>query len=140
MHRRARRFRNRFVIGAGEFQAASMSDLAFLLLIFFVVSTVFAIESGVVIPLPSRGASPARVKRQQVVQVRAFADRSLTVDGNAASLADVRARVAARTAVTPDLIVILMTAPDADYGFMVDVLDEIKLANCRRISLKTLDT
>jgi hypothetical protein len=34
--------------------------------------------------------------------------------------------------------VVLVTHPDAEYGLMVDLLDEIKLANCRRISLKTM--
>jgi hypothetical protein len=34
---------------------------------------------------------------------------------------------------------VLATAPDASYGVMVHVLDQIKLANCRRISLRTLE-
>jgi len=34
--------------------------------------------------------------------------------------------------------VVIKTHPDAEYGLMVDLLDELKLAKCTRIALKTL--
>jgi hypothetical protein len=34
-------------------------------------------------------------------------------------------------------VVLLETHPDADYGMMVACLDEIKLANARKLTLKT---
>jgi hypothetical protein len=36
------------------------------------------------------------------------------------------------------LVVVVATERDARYGVMVSLLDEVKLANCRRVSLKTL--
>ena len=55
------------------------------------------------------------------------------------AVGDVRPLIARRMASNPHLIVVLSTHRDADYGLMVDLLDEIKLANCRRVSLKTLE-
>ena len=43
-----------------------------------------------------------------------------------------------KLAQNPKLIVVIQTHPDAEYGLMVDILDELKLARCTRISLKTL--
>jgi biopolymer transport protein ExbD len=39
----------------------------------------------------------------------------------------------------PNLIIVVETHRDAQYGLMVDVLDELKLAEATRISLKPLE-
>ena len=43
-----------------------------------------------------------------------------------------------RLAENEKLIVVIVSHPDAEYGLMVDLLDELKLAQARRISLKTM--
>jgi biopolymer transport protein ExbD len=134
-----RRPKGRFRFGACEFQAASMSDLAFLLLIFFVVTTTFAVEEGIPLVLPGRTTSPTRVDIRDVLEIRARAGGRLEAQGEPIAMSGIRTLIARRLATNPDLIVLLTTERTAEYGLMVDVLDEIKLANCRRISLKTVD-
>jgi biopolymer transport protein ExbD len=36
------------------------------------------------------------------------------------------------------LVIVIETHPDANYGVMIDVLDELRLAKANRISLKTM--
>ena len=48
-------FKKRSKVSA-EIPNSSLSDIAFLLLIFFMVSTVFAIEEGLILDLPSKEA------------------------------------------------------------------------------------
>jgi len=36
------------------------------------------------------------------------------------------------------LVVVIETHPDAEYGIMIDILDELRLANAQRISLRTM--
>ncbi len=36
------------------------------------------------------------------------------------------------------LVIVIETEPNADYGLMIDILDELRLANATRISLRTL--
>jgi biopolymer transport protein ExbD len=115
-----------------------MSDLAFLLLVFFVVTTTFAVEEGIPLVLPGRTTTPTRVEAEDVLEIRALADRRVEVQGQPVTLSDVRTLVSTRLAANPDLVVLLSTHRDAEYGLMVDLLDEIKLANCRRISLRTV--
>jgi biopolymer transport protein ExbD len=134
-HRRKARFR----FGACEFQAASMSDLAFLLLVFFVVTTTFAVEEGIPLVLPGKSSAPTRVKGEDILEIRALAGGRIEANGEEISLAGVRTLVRDRLAANPDVVVLLSTQRGAAYGSMVDVLDEIKLANCRRISLKTVE-
>lgn len=117
-----------------------MSDLAFLLLVFFVVTTTFAVEEhGIPLVLPGRSAATTRVDAADVLEIRTLAGGRVEVQGRPVSLLSVRALVAGRLAANPDLVVLLTTQRSAEYGLMVDVLDEIKLANCRRISLKTVE-
>ncbi len=133
------RRRGKFRIGPCEFQAASMADLGFLLLIFFIVTTVFAVEQGIPLVLPGRSTAATRLKQSDVVEIHAHAGGAVEFEGTTVPVAAVRGLVEARIAANPDVVVVLATAPEAGYGTMVDVLDQIKQARCRRISLRALE-
>lgn len=134
-----KRIRGKFTIGACEFQAASMADLGFLLLIFFIVTTVFAIEQGIPLVLPGRDQPITTLKASEVLEIRLHANGNVEAGGVRVQPATVRRLVEARLASDPDLVVILATEPDASYGVMVSILDQLKLARCNRISLRSLE-
>jgi biopolymer transport protein ExbD len=116
-----------------------MADLAFLLLVFFVVTTTFAVEErGIPLVMPGRAPAAARVEASNVLEIRALAGGRLEAQGRPVALSSVRALIVRRLAANPELVVLLTTQRNAEYGLTVDVLDEIKLANCRRISLRTV--
>lgn len=117
-----------------------MADLAFLLLVFFVVTTTFAVEEkGIALVLPGRTIATARVNVRDVLEIRALADGGIEAGGQRIDVASVRPLVVQRLASNPDLVVLLATHRNAPYGLMIDLLDEVKLAKCRRISLKTVE-
>jgi biopolymer transport protein ExbD len=134
-----RRFRPKFGFGACEFQAASMADMAFLLLVFFIVTTVFAVEEGIPLLLPGRASVTTRLKESDVLEIRAHRDGTIEADGKRIDIDAVRPLVERQLAAHPQTVVVLVTAREAEYGLMVEILDEIKLARCRRISLKAMD-
>ena len=134
-----RRIRGKFIVGVCEFQAASMADLGFLLLVFFIVTTVFAIEQGIPLVLPGRAQTATRLKESEIFEIRVGRDGSVEAAGHAVDVGAVRSLVEQRIARHPEVVVVLMTAPEANYGQMVAVLDQIKLARCRRISLQSMD-
>jgi len=116
-----------------------MTDLGFLLLIFLVVSSMFVIEKGIPLVLPGRTRAVTSLEQSGVLEIRARADGAVEAGGVHIRAGDIPRFVAARLAREPDLAVVLATAPDASYGVMVHVLDQIKLSHCRRISLRTLE-
>ncbi len=115
-----------------------MSDIAFLLLIFFLVTTIFALERGIPMMLPGQQSDNVKVKRKNIMTVKAFANGSITIDDEAVKMVGVRPAVERRLAQNEKTIIVIETHPDAEYGLMVDILDELRLARARTISLKTM--
>jgi biopolymer transport protein ExbD len=123
---------------------SSMADIAFLLLVFFLVTTVFPKDRGLALVLPDDGVTTP-VDRTNLLVLTVTGDGAVEVlPGGAersfrievARLGSVwRERVTAR----PGLIAAVRTRPDAPYGALVDVLDALRGAGARRISLQVDD-
>ena len=115
---------------------ATLADIAFLLLIFFIATTVFDTERGLPLVLPGTGAPSVRLQRAKLLSVAADAAGRITVDGVPTRPDEVRARVEARLRVDPDLVISVETHPEARYEVMVWILDAVKLARAQRIALR----
>lgn len=121
-----------------EFSASAMSDIAFLLLIFFLVTTIFALERGIPMLLPGQKSDNVKVKRKNIMTVKAFANGSVTIDDDPVKVSGIRPIVEERLARNDKTIIVIETHPDSEYGLMVDILDELRLAKARTISLRTM--
>jgi len=127
-----------------------MSDVAFLLLIFFIVSTTFP-EIGLPMILPTKGGDVKQVKRDNVMQIVTARSGAyfIDIDTESTPLSELKGIVRQRLTDNENLILSLETHPDAPYGSMVDALDEVTLAydeleaahirREHRISLKMLE-
>jgi biopolymer transport protein ExbD len=121
-----------------EIPNASLADIAFLLLIFFMVSTVFAIEEGLLLQLPSKEGVVKKISRKNIMRVSAYPGGGVTIDDEPVTVEQIKPRVEQAIMDNPNLVVVVETHREARYGLMVDVLDELKLAEATRISLKPL--
>ena len=123
----------------GEIPTASTSDVAFLLLIFFIVMPMKSDEIGLSMVLPAKATaeSTVRVRASNVVTIRVLANNTLTFDDTPIALSRLQRMIRERLAGNDQTVVVLETHPDADYGMMIACLDEVKLADARKVSLKT---
>jgi len=124
----------------GEVSMASTSDISFLLLIFFIVSTIFAEEQGLIMILPPKKDPTAEVvpvPESQLMRLVIHGNNGITLDKRPIEINMIKTLVEARIDAKPKTIVILETHPDAHYGLMVACLDELKLANAKKLTLKT---
>lgn len=120
-----------------EVSMASTSDIAFLLLIFFIVSTVFNLEMGLTMILPSgQTESAAQVSRKNILEVKAHSDNTVTIGGAPVRVDAIEDIVRDAQDANPKVVVVIETSPEANYGIMVDILDELKKAQIKKISLK----
>ena len=122
-----------------EISTASMSDIAFLLLIFFLVTTIFNQEQGLPMVLPGQASETAKINRKNILDIDVQSNNLVYLDGVQFRIPSIENEVRRRAAENPKLIIQLKVHPDAFYGTMVDVLDELHLAEAKKISIKGMD-
>ena len=127
-----------------EIPTSSMADIAFLLLIFFLVTTTFPKDKGLAIVLPEQGET-AEVSQRNILHLIIQPTGIVDVRrGEAQQVQQMRAEQIEglwrqSIADNPNLIAAVKTHPDASYEYMVDVLDALHSANAERISLQVLE-
>jgi biopolymer transport protein ExbD len=129
---------------SGEIPTASMADIAFLLLIFFLVTTVFEEEKGLQIVLPER-EELVEVSQKNILHILVQPNGVVRLKrGESPSEQLVQASELGsiwrqEVGQNPLLIAAVKTDPAAPYKFMVDVLDALQHAGASRISLQILE-
>jgi biopolymer transport protein ExbD len=127
-----------------EIPTASMADIAFLLLIFFLVTTVFPKDKGLSVVLPEEGQT-AQVSQKNILYLIVGSDCVVKVKhGEAVNTQTMQAKDVEglwRQAASdnPNLIAALKTDPAAPYKCMMAVLDGLQAAKADRISLQMLE-
>ena len=117
-----------------------MADIAFLLIVFFLVTTTMYQDKGLSLHLPPVGETK-EVREKNIYSVW-INDRDEIAFYNSSNQSlspvvfeDLRDQVEARLLENDKLIVSLKAQRGATYRMFVDVLDELKLAGATRISI-----
>jgi|TARA_B100001964_G_scaffold89831_1_gene100963 biopolymer transport protein ExbD len=121
-----------------EIPTSSMADIAFLLIVFFLVTTTMNQDKGLTLHLPPV-AETKQVREKNICnvwinaqdQIAFFENEQLTM----VALPNLRAGIEQRLAANDKLIVSLKAERGATYRIFVDVLDELKLSGATRISI-----
>lgn len=117
-----------------EIPTASMADIAFLLLIFFMVTTVFANEIGLQILLPEKGQE-VKVKSENIQKVYVEEMGGIRLNGETVDQDDFVNEIKAILSVNKDAIFSIKTHPKSKYQYMINAFDKLRLANAERVSL-----
>lgn len=131
--------RKKKISSKAEIPTSSMADIAFLLIIFFMTATIFAREKGLTMLLPEKGEE-VKIAGKNIMQILVSPVGQVLVEEEDGTLreyriADIKQHVEASLERNEDLSIAIKVARDAPYSVMVDVLDEVKLARAKRISL-----
>ena len=127
-----------------EIPSSSMADIAFLLLIFFLVTTVFPKDKGLSIVLPEEQETQ-EVSQKNILHLLVQPNGIVEVKRGESdavqrvSPSDVEGIWRQDSAQNPNLIAAVKTHPDAAYRYMIDVLDALQAAGSDKISLQILE-
>jgi len=131
-----RRFRHSTVSEtSGSIDISPLIDVVFLLLIFFIVTTVFVSETGVEVSKP-RAAASEDLDRQAIL-IAVTSESRVWQGGREIGQDGVRAVVAALLEETPETPVIIRADAATPTQATVQVIDSAKLAGAESVSLAT---
>jgi len=117
-----------------EVNLSPLIDMVFILLIFFIVTTVFVEETGIDINKPT--ALSARDLEQQSILIAIEADGSVHFGGREIGVAGVRA-VVRRLLQDESQPVIVQADEEVPTRLLVRVIDEANLAGATAVSVAT---
>lgn len=111
---------------------SSMGDIVFLLLIFFMVTTVFRKETGLPVELP-RAEAGEEADRELVANI--YIDRTgrISVDDRLVQVKHIADLFGQKMDENPQLIVAFKTDAITPYGTVSDVMEELKEVNAVRV-------
>lgn len=116
--------------------SASMADIAFLLLIFFLTCTIFRFENGLIISLP-QAVTAVPLSRQKATHVWVSRGGTISIDDRAVAIEAVGGILARKVAGIPDLTVALEIDRDTPYETVDRIVTELKRMNIRNVSLRS---
>ncbi len=113
-----------------EIPSASMADIAFELLIFFLVATTFDVDTGIGLVLPPAAeiTEQVKVKQSDIAKLLVNAAGEVLLDGELITVAQIRETIKNKIKQNPKLIVSIKTDRETNYSKYIEVLDELKLA------------
>lgn len=120
-----------------EIPTSSMADVAFLLIIFFLVASFYSVTRGIQFSLPKHDEAALSAEPEAAVLIEIASTGTLTVDSRAMALTDLQGYLKAKLQRNPMKSVILQTSLDAPYQAMTDVFDELRQAGVTNLVVPT---
>ena len=117
-----------------EINSSSMADIAFLLLVFFLVTTTISMDKGISLVLPSEG-NELEVNRKNIVNILMNESGKVLMDDKSIKVKDIRGKVERKLAGNPNLIFSVQPHPRTKYQDYLNVLDQLKEAKATKISI-----
>ena len=111
-----------------EIPTSSMADIAFLLIIYFMVTTTFAATRGLDFALPEEDDNPPIVEKEDSVLIEIQPNGDLIVDQRPMRLEEIIPYLEPKLVNNPKKPVIIRPDPASPYKHMVTVLDELRQA------------
>ncbi len=129
-----------------EIPTASTSDIAFLLIIFFMATTKFDVKEGIKIVLPQATekqegqVQSLTLTEKEMTRLQIMADGQIVVNKEAPrniENSELDALIQKKVKENQDMIFKVITDREANYSEMVRVVDRLKAAKIEKISLST---
>ena len=119
---------------AGAIPEGGMADIAFLLLIFFLVTTTIDMDKGLGIILPAEGQE-IEINKKNILNCLISASGAVLLGGEPIEMKDLSRKVQDELRANDKLIVSVKAHKKAQYDVYVEVLDQLKIAKATRISI-----
>ena len=119
---------------AEEINSSSMADIAFLLLVFFLVTTTISMDKGLSLVLPPVGEE-LEVNRKNITNILINESGKILFDEKPAKFREISRLVTEKLRQNNKMIFSVQTHARTKYQDYIKVLDQLKIAKAKRISI-----
>ena len=120
--------------GMTEVNSSSMADIAFLLLVFFLVTTTISMDKGISLVLPAEG-NELEVNKKNISNILINESGKILLDDVPIKLKALKQKIDKKIAANPNIIFSVQTHKRTKYQAYLNVLDKLKEANASKISI-----
>ena len=121
-----------------EIPTSSMADIAFLLIIYFMVTTTFAATRGLDFALPEEDDQPPVVEKEEAVLIEIQPGGDLLVDQKPMQISEILDYLKPKLERNPKKPVIIRPNEAAPYGAMVKVYDTLRRGADQGVEVKNI--
>lgn len=118
-----------------EIPSSSLADIAFLLLVFFLVCTTIDVDKGLRLVLPPMDVEDIEINKENITNILINDAGQVLLDNEEVSVRDIERIVREELSENDKLIISLKTTRGTKYDVYIAVLDQLKRANATRISI-----
>jgi biopolymer transport protein ExbD len=118
-----------------EIPTSALPDIVFLLLIFFLVTTTIDAEKGLDLVLPPAQSEVLEMAKENIANLLINAAGNVAIDNEIVEIRDITQIIKERLQSNPLLVVSVKTDKLTQYDVYLDVIDKLKKAEAKRISL-----
>ena len=118
-----------------EIPTSALPDIVFLLLIFFLVTTTIDAEKGLDLVLPPAQSEELKMAPENIANLLINAAGNVAIDNQIVEIRDITRIIKERLQANPILVVSVKTDKLTKYDVYLDVIDKLKKAEAKRISL-----
>ena len=133
-----RRLRKKRLFEHRPFESVSIGDIAFLLLIFFIVTSSFILREGIFFSLPARNAATVKLEDSQVAEVEPV-NGGFRFRGQLLGRTDFSREMKKFIGSDSKKVLIIAMGPAVKYERLVDTLSVARETGVRRVSIKNMD-
>ena len=120
-----------------EIPTASMPDIIFMLLIFFMVTTVLREYSGLPINLPKAKRIEKLQSKRHTTHIWVSKEGLISIEDKLFSVNDVRHAMYDKRSSTPQLVVSLKSDEEARMGLISGIHEELRKADALKLNYST---
>lgn len=121
-----------------DIPSSSMADIAFLLLVFFLITTTISMDKGIGLVLPAIGEE-LEVNPKNIAKVLVNATGQVLLEDEPVPMNQLRGKIQTMLSRNSKLIISVKTSPQTKHQTYLDVLDQLKMAGATRISIAEPD-
>ena len=118
----------------GNIPTSSMADIAFLLLIFFLVTTTIDMDKGLGMVLPAEGEE-IEINKKNILNCLINSTGAVLLGGEAVEVKNLSRTVRQKLSENEKLIISVKAHSASSYIDYIKVVDQLKIANATRISI-----